>query len=151
MERIRNLLRKKFVQFFCTRPLVAFTGIMLALQAQSTLKARLTEMPVWTANILATLGYAAGIIALWVLFAKAPHLHFRKWMGWVLIAYWGVRSVGSTVRAVTVSDDVIEFTQQWSGFYGWSLVAILGAVMILAPNAYHLWDESYDPKYAKRR
>lgn len=151
MERIRRILRTKFVQFFCTRPLVAFIGLMMALQGRSKGRLNRDELPTWTVNSLVVVSVAAGLIGLWVLLAPAPHLNFRKWMGWSLIAYWGTRGVGSLVHAANESSGILGFIDDLGGFYAWTLVGVLGLAMIVAPNPYHLWDESYGPKQSKRR
>ena len=143
VEHVRDIMHSRFVQFFCTRPLVAFCGFMLALQSRANAATRLTDMPDWTANSLAVLGYAAGFIALWVLFAHDPSVRFRHWMGWVLIAYWIARGSGSAVRAPGEASHIIEWAEEATGLWGWSLVAVLGGAMILAPNPGHLWAE-YD-------
>ena len=139
LSQVRCWLHSRVVQFFCTRPLVAFVGIMLMLQARSTSAARLTEMPDWTANSLVTLGYAAGVIAAWVLLRPDPSVRFRQWMGWVLVTYWVARGAGSASYAASTSSSFIEWTERSTGLWGWSIVAVLGAAMIAAPNPHHLW------------
>ena len=143
MDHLRSYLHTKVVQFFCTQPLVAFIGIMLMLQARGQRARNPEAWPPAVTNAITVLGFSAGIIALWVMFAPAPHLNFRKWMGWTLIAYWLARGVGSLAFAAETSDGFWEFTTGIHGFYGWSIIAVLGLLMIVAPNPYHLWDESY--------
>lgn len=151
MNRVRKLMRAKVTQFFCTRPLVVFLGIIMVLKARSNRSVYfLEEWPTWVVNASSVVGFAAGIIALWVMFAPAPHLLFRKWMGWALLSYWAVRGIGSLLHAAQVSDGFLNFTEAINGFYAWTIIAVLGLLMIVAPNPYHLWDESHGQERQKK-
>ena len=140
-----NTVRSYAVRFFLTRPLTAFVGFALGLQARSSYKTT-QNVPRPALAMLSMLGFAAVVVACGVLLIpklthRPPSVKPRQWMGWVLILYFVVRGTSAAYHASKVATGPLSWIDNASGLWGWSIIGAFGVLLVVAPLTNHLWGE----------